>query len=310
MNTDNIKIGSGYVLICAIWGSTWLAIRLGLDSLTPFMSAGIRFLLASIFIFFIMRMKSISLQTDPLAFKLYVILGLFSYVIPFGLVYWAEQFIPSGLASVLFAIFPFFVIIFSRIAIPGETIDLFKITGVILGFSGILVIFSANLAINLTTQFWGMLAVFLSAVMQAAISVIIKRWGKPLNPLSMNLIPLLIGGVVLIWVGLFFEDSTYWVFDDKAILSIIYLAFFGTVITFTTYYWLLKRINIVILSLSAFITPIIAVILGWLILDEQFSTRDLIGSSLVLIGILFANFVGLKNYILYKNISNIDDKRN
>jgi drug/metabolite transporter (DMT)-like permease len=255
-------------------------------------------------------MKSISLQTDPLAFKLYVILGLFSYVIPFGLVYWAEQFIPSGLASVLFAIFPFFVIIFSRIAIPGETIDLFKITGVILGFSGILVIFSANLAINLTTQFWGMLAVFLSAVMQAAISVIIKRWGKPLNPLSMNLIPLLIGGVVLIWVGLFFEDSTYWVFDDKAILSIIYLAFFGTVITFTTYYWLLKRINIVILSLSAFITPIIAVILGWLILDEQFSTRDLIGSSLVLIGILFANFVGLKNYILYKNISNIDDKRN
>ncbi|MEK6553400.1 MAG: EamA family transporter [Bacteroidota bacterium] len=300
MQTEKFKIFAGYVLICLIWGSTWLAIRLGLDSLTPLISAGLRFFLASLFVYGMMRIKNISLQTDHLSIKLYVVLSLFSFVIPFGLVYWAEQYIPSGLASIVFAVMPFFVILYSMIAFKKDSVTFNQIFGSILGFSGIVIIFSENLSLDLSQQFLGIVAVLISSSMQAGIGVTIKKYGQHLNPLSMNFPPLFSAGIILITVSILFENSSGWIFDFKAIASIIFLAFFGTLIAFTTYYWLLKRMNVVILSLSAFITPIIAVILGWLIMNENFSFQTLAGSALVLIGILFANFRGLMNYYLTK----------
>lgn len=303
MENKNVKIASGYILICLLWGSTWLVIRIGLDSLTPLLAAGIRFLFASIFIFGMMKIKKVSLQTDSLSIRLYLMMGFLSFVIPFGLVYWAEQFIASGLTSVLFAVFPFFVILFSRITIPNEAIGIYKIIGTILGFAGIFTIFSDDLSIDISQDFWAMIAILISAVMQAGIAVTMKKYGGHLNPLSMNLMPVLIAGVVMIPLGLMFEDMTSVVIDGKAVFSVLYLAFFGTLITFTTYYWLLKRINVVILSLSAFITPIIAIVLGWLILNESLSGRDLIGTILVLIGIIFANFRGLLNYYFQRRKS-------
>jgi drug/metabolite transporter (DMT)-like permease len=296
LKTDSLKIAVGFTAICLLWGSTWLVIKVGLGPLTPFFSAGLRFALASVFIFSLMKFKKLKLQTDPLSIKLYIILGLFSYVIPFGLVYWAEQFIESGLTSVLFAVFPFFVIIFSRIAIPGDSIGIYKLLGVTLGFTGIVIIFAENLSFDIQHDFWGSLAVFGSGAMQAGIAVTMKKYGKYLNPLSMNFVPVLIAGIILILVGFTIEDSTSWRFDLTALFSIVYLAVFGTLFTFTTYYWLLKKMNVVILSLSAFITPIVALILGWFVLGEKLSMQVLAGSSLVLIGILFANFRGLLNY--------------
>ncbi len=289
-------MGAGFVLICLIWGSTWLAIRLGLNSLSPLISSGLRFSLASIFIFALMKFQNISLQTDRLSIKLYIILAIFSFVIPFGLVYWAEQFIPSGLASIVFAIMPFSVIIFSKLLFPKQIVPFNQIVGVILGFSGVVIIFSENLSLDLSQQLLGIVAIFLSALMQGAIGVIVKKHGYHLNPLSMNFVPLFSSGLILVSGAFLFEDSAKWLFDDYGIGSIIYLAFFGTVVTFTTYYWLLKRMSVVILSLTAFITPIIAVLLGWIILNEHFSLQTLFGSSLVLIGILFANFRALIDY--------------
>lgn len=305
MGTEKFKIAAGYVLICLIWGSTWLAIRLGLDSLTPLISAGIRFLIASFFILGLMRLRKITLQTDPISIRLYIITSLFSFVIPFALVYWAEQFIPSGLTSIVFAIMPFGVIVFSKIAFPDEKISFNQIIGVVLGFSGIIIIFSEQLSLNLSQQFLGILAVLVSSSMQAAIGVTIKKYGQHLNPLSMHFIPLFFAGLIMIFAALLLENSEAWSFNLTAISSILYLAFFGTVVAFTTYYWLLKRVNIVILSLSSFITPIVAVILGWLVLTEQFSLQTLVGSGFVLIGIIFANFRGLKNYYISRR--NIND---
>ena len=300
MFTEKFKIAAGYTLISLIWGSTWLAIRFGLGSLTPFISAGLRFFLASLFVYGMMRIKNISLQKDILSIKLYAVLSLFSFVIPFGLVYWAEQYIPFGLASIVFGVMPFFVIIYSIIAFKKDSVTFNQIFGSILGFSGIVIIFSENLSLDLSQQLLGILAVLISSSMQAGIGVTIKKYGQHLNPLSMNFLPLLSAGIILIIVSILVENSSAWIFDFNAFASITFLAFFGTLVTFTTYYWLLKRMNIVILSLTAFITPIIAVILGWLILNENFSFQTLAGSALVLIGILFANFRGLMNYYLTK----------
>jgi drug/metabolite transporter (DMT)-like permease len=289
MKNDSLKIFFGFILICVIWGSTWLAIRIGLNSLTPVISAGLRFLFASLFVFMLIKIKNIKLQNDKLSIKLYIFMGFFAFTIPYGLVYWAEQYIPSSLTSILFGVLPFGVIVFTKLMMRDNIIGGDQIAGVVLGFLGIVIIFSENLKIEFSGYFLGMIAAVLSALIQAFVAVVIKKHGKDLHPLSMNFIPLLMAGIMMTSVGLLFENSESWSFNIEAVSSILYLAFFGTVVTFTTYYWLLKKMNVVILSLNSFITPIVAVILGWIILGEKLSMRAFAGSALVLIGILFAN---------------------
>ena len=294
MISERVKIFLLFSFLCFLWGSTWLAIRVGLDSLTPMFGAGIRFFVASLAILVIMKFRKIKIQKDKLSIKLYIIMGIFSFVLPYAFVYWGEQYVPSGLSSVLFAVHPFFVALFSYFFISSETIGIYKLLGIILGFSGIVVIFSDSFSGDFSTYIIGMIAVLMSGVFQAGIAVTMKKYGHHLNPLSMNLIPMEIAAIVLTIYGLIFENTSYLKFDLNAVISIIYLAIFGSVFTFTIYYWLLKRVNVVMLSLMAFITPIVALVLGWIILSEALSTRHFIGSALVLIGLLTANFVNLK----------------
>lgn len=293
MNKLAVKVFLAYAAMCLIWGSTWIAIRIGLESFTPIFSAGIRFCLASIIIFFLMKMKNIELQTDRESIRLYLLMGFFSYVIPFGLVYWAEQFVPSGMAAVLFAVYPFWVVIFSFIRIPNDSIGLYKIFGTVLGFGGIVIIFSDSFVGDITNYLVGMFAVVLSGIMQAWIAVSIKKFGHHLHPLSMNLLPMTIAGISMVVIGFFAEDLSEINITESGVLSILYLAFFGSVITFTTFYWLIKRINLVILSLLAFITPIVALILGFIYYNEELSTRHFIGAALVLTGVIWANLDNL-----------------
>ncbi len=286
---ESIKIIIAYILISLIWSSTWLVIKAGLESLTPMFSVGVRFLVASVLILLLVKYRGIKIQTDKLAMKLYILMGFFSFGIPFGLVYWAEQFVPSGLTAVLFAVYPFFILLFSYFALRGESIGYYKVLGIFLGFSGIVIIFSDSFGSDITSYLIGMFAVVISSGMQAAIAVLIKKRGHHLNPLSMNLFPMMIAGIFLLIFSFITEDINELKFDVKAILSVLYLAVFGSVIAFTTYYWLLKRMNVVILSLVAFITPVLALFLGWIVYDEQLSARHFWGSLLVLTGILWAN---------------------
>ncbi len=295
-------------MLCLIWGSTWLAIRYGLESLTPIFSAGIRFTLASVFIWILMKIQGVSVQKDKVSVRLYLLMGFFSFVIPFGLVYWAEQFVPSGIASVLFAVYPFFVVIFSYIRMPLEKIGFYKIFGTILGFSGIVIIFSNSFTGDITYYIAGMIAVVASGIMQAWIAVSIKKFGHHLHPLSMNFVPMVIAGISMVAIGFLFEDLSKNSIDQNAVLSLLYLSFFGSVITFTSFYWLIKRVNLVILSLVAFITPIVALILGFIFYDENLSTNHFIGSAFVLTGVFWANLgnlMKLKRGTIIKSLKSV-----
>jgi drug/metabolite transporter (DMT)-like permease len=293
MHPGLAKILVVYILLCLIWGSTWLAIRLGLDSLTPFMSAGFRFVLASVIIMLFMKLRRVTVQLDKRSLMLYGLLTFFSYAIPFALVYWGEQYVPSGLAAVLFAVYPFFIALFSYFAIPEEEITITKFSGMVIGFAGIVVIFSDQFGGSISGYAAGMIAIVVSATMQSGVAVSIKKYGHHLNPLSMNFIPMLMAGILLLAAGLLTEDISILRFDSNAVLSVTYLALFGSVITFTSYYWLLKHISIILLSLIAFITPVIALILGWIISDEQLMSHQILGSGMVLAGLLTANLSNL-----------------
>lgn len=287
----------GFVLLCLIWGSTWLAIKLGLTSVPPFFGAAFRFFIALPILFVIMKLRGLVLPRDRESWNLFLIVGFFSVGIPFCLIYWSAQFLPSGLMSILFGIFPFVVAILSHFYLPGEPLNLSKIGGVILGFSGIVIIFFDGLRWDDSRAFLGMLAIVSATVMQASSMIVIKKRGKHLSPITLNFSSMLIGVGVLAAVALVFEDSSDVRWDAVAIGSIVYLATMGSVVTFVTYYWLLKRVEAVYLSLIAFVTPIAAVFLGALVLHERLKSTTFMGAAFVLVGILFANWRGLRNLI-------------
>ena len=290
MQSNILQIMGIYILTCMIWGSTWLAIKIGLESIPPIISAGYRFTLASVLILGVISLRKIKIQTDVIALRLYIAMAFFSFVFPYGLIYWSEQFVPSGLTAILYAVYPFSIAIFSFFMIPSEKIGINKIIGIVISFAGLYVIFSESFTGNLDNYILGLFAVLISAVMQSAIAVSIKKYGHHLHPLAMNFIPMLIAGIVLLVYGFIIEGHLKIKYDYKALFSVFYLALFGSLITFTSYYWLIKRVNIIIVSLITFITPIIALFLGWFFYSEELSLHQIAGCFLVLVGLLAAIF--------------------
>lgn len=288
MKTGKALIVAGFVLISIIWGSTWLVIKIGLDSVPPFFGVAIRFTLAMMILACIMWIRKERLPMDRVALRSYLTLALLSFSFPFALVYWGEQHISSGLAAILFAMYPFVVAIKSHFFLPEEKLNAFKLIGIVSGFIGVLVIFWSDIRFSgMNTE--GMLAIVISTLFQGTALVMIKRTGKHISSTALSLGGM-IGAVIVLFILAFsFENISDISFDEKGIGSILYLGTFGTVVTFLTYYWLLKRVEAVYLSLVTLVTPVIAVILGTLLLDEQLPARVFSGAGLILAGILIAN---------------------
>jgi len=299
--SDRLKIILAYTAICTIWGSTWLVIKIGLETMTPLLSASLRFMLAAIILFGIIKAKNIAIPLTKNSFWFFFIVSLTSFSIPFGLVYWGEQHVSSGMTSILFAVFPFSVAIMSTIFLPNEKLTMAKISGIIFGFAGIVIIFYNDAQLGTERiSITGMAAIVLSAVMQSFAAVTIKKYGHDISPFVVSFLPMSIAGIILLVGSLVTEDFSAVQFTSSAIFSILFLALFGSVATFVSYFWLLKRVEVVFLSLTSFITPIIAVVLGVIILNEHVSSQLFIGSAFVLGGILSANATDVRNFLKEK----------
>lgn len=296
--SEKLKIYLAYIAICTIWGSTWLVIKIGLQTMTPFLSAGLRFVVAGVVLYGIIRFRNIDVPRDRKSVGFFFLIALTSFSVPFALVYWAQQSVASGVTSILFAVFPFCVAIMSTIFLPSERLTMPKIIGIIIGFSGIVVIFSDDLNIGTSQeQLLGMSAVIISALMQAFSAVMIKKHGQSVSPFIVSFIPMSVAGILLISGSLIVEDLSTIQFTPIAIFSIFFLAVFGSVTTFVSYFWLLKRVEVVLLSLTSLVTPVIAVFLGVIILNEKLSSQLFAGSALVLSGILAANAAEIRKFL-------------
>ena len=289
LNSERIKIILAFATACFVWGSTWLAIKIGLTSVPPFLGAGLRFFVAAIILYFIIKARRIEIPMTADAKKVYWVLSVLSFTIPFAFVYWAEQYIPSGLASILFAGYPFFVAICSQIMLRDERLNAFKASGIVLGFTGLVIIFAADVHIDNTRAFVAMLMILANSIMQAYSLVLVKKIGQPISPFAFNFVGMFWSGLALIAMSFAFESHAAIVWDAASIGSILYLATVGSVLVFVAYFWLLKRVEALYLSLISFITPIVAVILGAIVLEEKLEPNVFLGASCVLAGLLLAN---------------------
>jgi drug/metabolite transporter (DMT)-like permease len=271
-----------FALICLIWGSTWLAIKVGLDGVPPFLGAGLRFLLSTLIVgaMLLARRKAIRLTRGD---RICVLsLGIPVFFINYGAVYWAEQYISSGLAAVLFSTMPLMTALLSRWA-GIETLTTRKIAGILIGVAGTVLLFWPDERLGLQ-QVLGMGATLVACLCASNNLVTMKRFGGQSDRDVLNFLGMGLGASLLLLTSAALEPwSVEWTRSN--VTALVYLAVFGSVIAFSAYYALIKLIDATIVSLSTLIIPIIALVLGRVFLGETVGPTAIAGIVTILAGV-------------------------
>lgn len=277
-----------WLILCCIWGSTWLFIKLGLDDLPPLTFAGIRFVIAWIILVTIIRFRGIRLPSSRSDWSLLVVTGVLSFSLNYGLLFWGEQHISSGLAALLQATIPAFGLVIAHFYLPGERMTWAKIVGVMLGVCGVGIVFSNQLDLAGGKALAGCIALVLSSFFVAYSNVLVKARGKKLEPAILAAGQMFFGMIPLLLIGISLEGSPmtfHW--TPMAVVAMLYLAVVGSVLAFLLYYWLVHNMDVTKSMLIALVTPVVAVILGMLVLHEELSWRTLAGGAMIVTGIGF-----------------------
>ena len=259
-----------------------------MSGVPPFTSIALRFAIATAILLAIAKIMKIPLGTQPHEKTLWLINGALFFSVSYGIVYWSEQYVPSGLTSILFSTFPLMVTLFAHLMLPGEPLKLRAGIGALVAFSGVVVIFSEDLTKLVGPKAEIAAAVFMiSPLVSAMSSVFVKKWGARIHPISLAAMPMAVATVVMAGMALLFERDRRIVWTPAAIGSLAYLSVPGSAMTFTLYYWLLRHVRASRVALIAYATPVIAVVTGVLFLHEPLTSRFVLGGALVIAGVAF-----------------------
>jgi len=275
------------LVLTLIWGSTWLAIKVGLGLMPPFSFAAMRFVIASS----VLLPFALKTGRGRIGMNLPMVLftGLLLIPVPYAITYWGAQYISSGLTAVLFSTLPIFVAVFSMFLLPEEKLSGLKGLGLALGFSGILIIYFDDIAVGDYHASLGVGAVLLGSITSSVGIVLVKRDSHRYNPIMLTAIHFLIGAVVLLPLAALTEEWSDVVFNRSSVLSLLFLSLCGSAFAFSLYYWLLTKMHVTKVSLLVYATPIIATYLGWVFLDEGITLQIALGTILVFGGIKLAS---------------------
>lgn len=276
-----------WIVLCGIWGSTWAFIKLGLRDLPPVTFASARFVIAILLLLLIAYLRRARLPSGRTEWRLLVTTGVLQFTVNYGLVFWGESYISSGLAAVLQATIPLFGLLLAHKLLPNEPLTFVKLCGVVIGLAGVAVIFSNQLTVGDVRGVWGSLAIIVGAFAASYCNVLIKSSDVKLDLSVFVAVQMLCGLVPLLIVGFVKEGSPLnmrW--TQTAILSILYLAFVGSVAAFLLFYWLVRNMDVTNTQLISLVTPIVAVVIGLIFLDEKLTWRIGLGGLGIFAGIV------------------------
>ena len=275
-----------WLTLCVVWSSTWLAIKVGLRDLPPISFVGLRFVIA---IALLIAVSIGRVRLMPLRRSDYIALaftGVLMFTVNYGLLFWGELHVSSGLAAVLQATIPIFGIVFAHLMLPSEPMRLQKLGGAILALGGVAVICARLLDFNGVIAFWGGLGIVIGAAGAAYSNVLLKARAIQLAPAMLAAWQMIFGTVPLLLIGFVVDGNPgrfHW--TTMSIFCLLYLAIIGSALTFLLLYWLLPRMSVTNLQTISLITPPGAVMLGWLLGGETFPWWSLLGAALVLLGV-------------------------
>lgn len=261
-------------------------IKLGLEDLPPLTFAGIRFVIAVTILVSLVAIRGLKWPRSRRNWLLLAVSGVLAFSLNYGLLFWGEQYISSGLAALLQATIPAFGLIIAHFYLPGEQLTPAKLFGIALGVFGVAVVFSSQLGVAGPRALAGCVALVFSSVCAAYSNVLVKAYGKKLDPAILAGGQMFFGMLPLLLIGIPLEGNPlrfHW--TPMAVLALFYLAVVGSVVAFLLYYWLVQNMDVTNTMLIALVTPVVAVVLGMLVLKEELGWRTLAGGAMIMAGI-------------------------
>ena len=279
------------VILSAIWGSAFFAIKIGLESFSPITVASLRLSIASLFLLFFFYIQKKKIFFTAQIIYLLIIIGIIGNFIPFFLISWAEQHIPSSTAGMLMAIGPIITLVMSHFLTKSDKFTIIKFVSISIGFIGVLFIFSTNSFGNLVEyNFIDLIAKFLviiAAFGYMLSNIIAYEKLNLLDSFSITTFATTFGAIFSIpffLIDISFNNYDY-SFNYNSTLAVIYLGIFPTAIAFQFRYYITKTSGPVFLSYVAYLIPAFALIWGYILLSEKIGLNSLIGILLILIGV-------------------------
>ncbi len=276
-----------FLFLCVVWGTTWVGIKMTLEGFPPFLGAAARFAVAILALFAYTRWTGVSLRVKRRDFLAISVSAFLMYTLDYGLVYWGEQHLSAGVTSIFFATFPLFTGVWSNFLFRQEPFRWHKFSGLVLGFVGVVVVFYDQL---LATQFSHLVVLATLAIISGAAGgamavIIVKKYLAHLHPISLSFHQMLQGIFFLGMFGILLEHSAAIHFNARVGLALLYLGLIGSALAFTLYYWLLQHMSPITLSLIIYITPLVALLVDYLVYREVVALRTVLGMLIIFAGI-------------------------
>ena len=283
--------------VAFFWGTTFLAIRIGVETIPPFLLAGIRNLISGSIIFIYLlsqkQLERINLRQFFRAF----ILSLLMIVLANGLTTYAEKYITSGLASLISTLSPFCVLVLNLI-LGHEKLSFKTVVGILLGMFGIFLIYQSSLSDLLIPEYRQGIFAILLAILAWAIGTIITKKGSA-NSLSMLMnvcVQMLIAGVVLASLQFYLTPIiSFESWSLRSVIGMIYLALFGSVVGYVAFSYLISQWSSTKVTVLSYVNVVVALFLGWLILDEIITGRIIVATAFIIGGVIIVNYKKTKN---------------
>ena len=282
--------------VCLLWGSGWLLIKLGVTSFPPFLFAGVRGVAAAALLLAFAAWRKLKWPPSGELARMFGI-GLLMTGVSNGLVYWAGQYIPSAMSALLFTGMPFFTAAFAHVLLPGERVNFWRLVGLLIGLGGVWLVLSERLVEASSGSLAGELAVVLSAVVWAFCLVLNKKLLRGVYGTVMTGVQLLSGSAVLLVAGLLVESFGSIQITPLSVSVFISMVLGQGCLAYFLYYWLMAEIGPTALSLTSFVTPTIAVVLGVALLSEPAGWRMVAGLATVGVGIFVVNVLGQRGVV-------------
>lgn len=286
------KLYLAFFCVAFFWGTTFLAIRVGVETIPPFILAGIRNLISGSIIFIYLlsqkKLERVNLRQFMQAF----LLSILMIVLANGLTTYAEKYITSGLASLISTLSPFCVLVLNLV-LGYEKLSVKTFLGILLGMFGIFLIYQSSLSDLLIPEYrQGILAILLAILAWAVGTIITKRGSTNSLTMLMNVcLQMLIAGVVLSCVQYYISpniSTENW--SIRSVLAMIYLALFGSVVGYVAFSYLISQMPSTKVTVLSYVNVVVALFLGWLILDEIITGRIIIATILIISGVIVVNY--------------------
>jgi drug/metabolite transporter (DMT)-like permease len=286
-HTARILVAFGVVYL--VWGSTYLAIRVGVQALPPALFAGIRFLLAAVLMLAYAFARGARLPAAARDWRNIAVTAVLMLVGGNGLVTWAEQWIESNQAALLVATSALWLAWMGTWGGQGEGLGTRTVLGLLLGFLGVAVLVGSGLSLELgpTAAY---VALLLAPVCWAAGSVWSRRAPVGCPPVMTAALQMAVAGVVLTVIGFGAGESARWTWDPQALMALAYLVVFGSCLAYGCYFWLVHEVSPARLGTYAYVNPAVAVVLGWWLLGERLNTTQMAGTLIILLGVILVSW--------------------